>query len=66
MYQIYTKTVGEKHAYVQVLGWASVEVNDRREIGASTQYYKKWQASKMKINKFSQDTMTFLCCFSNE
>jgi len=26
-----TKTVGENHAYVQGVGWAIIEVNDRRE-----------------------------------
>ena len=46
-----TKSVGEKHAFVQGLGWATVEVKDGGKMGALTQYYRKWQACETNINR---------------
>jgi len=33
--------VGGNHVYIRGVGWATAEVNDKREIGASTWCYKK-------------------------
>ena len=50
------KTMREKHAYVQGLGWATIEVNARREKnGINT----VWQAYKTKINRNSGKTAGF-------
>ena len=45
-----TKSSGEKHAYVQGVGWATIKV-DRRKIMASAQYCKMWQEYKTKIKQ---------------
>jgi len=52
-----TKNRGEKHAYVQEVGWATIEV-DRRENTECDKNIKRrsnrmWQAYKTKINRKS-------------
>jgi len=60
------KAVGEKHACVQWVEWATVEVNGTKENTDINTILQKWQAYKTKSTGIWQDSRTFLYCYANE